>query len=282
MALEEELERFLGKCTAADLDFEALEVCLRRQALAIAARLLAQRLTQDVSDCYGPGRPCPDCSRSARYAGRRPKTFLTALGEMELQRAYYRCGACGKGHFPRDENLGMRRTKLSAAVQRMSATAAAMTSFADAASLQEDLTGVRLVPKQVERTAEAIGHELANVPREGQERPPAAPTMYVGVDGTGIPVRKSEVAGRKGKQTNGAARTREAKLVVVFTAEARDEEGRPQLDQGSVTYSGAIESFANDPFAPEPSTFSPRVWREASWRGVFGAQRRVVIGDGPA
>ncbi|MDE0103393.1 MAG: hypothetical protein OXN89_13535 [Bryobacterales bacterium] len=169
----------------------------------------------------------------------------------------------------------MRRTKLPPAVQRMSATAAAMTSFADAASLLEGLAGVRLIPKQVERTAEAIGHklaraELADVPGEGQERPPAAPTMYVGVDGTGIPVRKSEVAGRKGKQTNGAARTREAKLVVVFTAEARDEESRPQRDQGSVTYSGAIESAASDPFAPEPLAFSQRVWREASRRGVFG------------
>jgi len=182
VALEEELERFLGKGTAADLDFEALEVCLRRQALAIAARLLAQRLNEDVSDCYGPSRPCPDCSRPTRYACRRPKTILTALGEMEQQRAYHHCGACGKGHFPRDEDLGMRRTKLPPAVQRMSATAAAMTSFADAASLLEDLAGVRLIPKQVERTAEAIGHklaraELADVPGEGQERPPAASTM---------------------------------------------------------------------------------------------------------
>ena len=71
-----------------------------------------------------------------------------------------------------------------------------------------------------------------------------ASTLYLGVDGTGIPVRQSELIGRKGKQADGSAKTREVKLCTVWSAERRDKEGRPVRDEGSVTYSAAIESAA--------------------------------------
>lgn len=51
---------------------------------------------------------------------------------------------------------------------------------------------------------------------------------------------KSEVTGRAGKQPDGSAKTREAKLVTMWTAESRDEEGKPVRDPGSITYSAAI------------------------------------------
>lgn len=61
---------------------------------------------------------------------------------------------------------------------------------------------------------------------------PVAPTMYLGMDGTGVPMRPQEVALRTGKQADGSAKTREAKLVTIWTAESRDEEGKPVRDQG--------------------------------------------------
>ena len=63
-----------------------------------------------------------------------------------------------------------------------------------------------------------------------------APTMYLGMDGTRVPVRAAEVAGRTGKQPDGSAKTREAKVVTVWTAESRDGEGTPMRDPGSVTF----------------------------------------------
>jgi hypothetical protein len=56
--------------------------------------------------------------------------------------------------------------------------------------------------------------------------------MYLGMDGTGVPMRPEEVAHRAGKQADGFAKTREAKLVTVWTAESRDEEGKPVRDPG--------------------------------------------------
>jgi len=52
--------------------------------LAIAARAVAQRFNADPSDHRSPTLAC-GCGRRARYAGRRPKTFQSALGELTLE-----------------------------------------------------------------------------------------------------------------------------------------------------------------------------------------------------
>ena len=55
-----------------------------------------------------------------------------------------------------------------------------------------------------------------------------------GMDGTGVPMRPAEVADRVGKQPDGSAKTREAKVVTVWTAESRDEAGKPVRDPGPI------------------------------------------------
>jgi hypothetical protein len=47
-------------------------------------------------------------------------------------------------------------------------------------------------------------------------------------DGTGVPVRASETAGRAGKGEDGQAGTREVKLARLFTVSGLDDEGRPR------------------------------------------------------
>jgi len=217
----------------------------------------------------------------ARYAGRRSKTFQTALGEMTLERAYYHCAGCRSGFCPRDRTLGMKDSSLSPAVTRMVGLAAAMVSFQEADELMRDLAGVPVGPKQAERTAEALGCEIAQDERTRVEpSSPCAPTMYLGMDGTGVPMRAAEVEGRQGKQPDGSAKTREVKLVTVWSAERRDNEGTPVRDVGSVTYSAAIESAASCDTDAVPSDFAQRVEREATRRGFDRASRRVVLGDG--
>jgi hypothetical protein len=241
---------------------------------------LEQRLNADWSDRSAPALPCP-CGDQARYAGRRPKTFQTALGQMTLERAYYHCAACQAGFCPRDRALGMADTALSPALTRMVGLTAALVSFAETSELLDELAGVPVDAKQVERTAEALGREIA---RDEQavvaSAPPSAPTLYLGMDGTGVPMRISEVQGRPGKQPDGSAKTREVKLVTVWSAESRDGQGRATRDPGSVTYSAAIESAATRDTDEQPGEFVARVTREARRRGLEQATRRVVLGDG--
>ena len=245
-------------------DFEAVEQAVRHQALAVAASAVARRLSGDHADHSGPTVACA-CGRRARYAGRRSKTFTRALGPLTLERAYYHCAACGRGSCPRDRALGLQATSLSAATTRMVGLTAAEVSFAKSSELLAVLAGVDVETRQVERAAEALGREVAadEVAVTGQTAPATAPTMYLGLDGTGVPVRPAEVEGRRGKQPDGSAKTREVKLATVWTAEGRDPQGRPRGDPGSVSYNAAVESAASRDTDPQPAAFAQRAHREA-------------------
>ena len=188
----------------------------------MAARVLEEKLNADTSDYRGPWLSC-ECGRSARYAGRRRKRFTSVLGPLVLERAYYHCVGCESGFYPRDRELGLEGGSLSPGAVRMVGTAAARVSFAESSQLLAELAGLRIDPKRVERAAEALGGEIAEdecVRIESE--PPSAPTMYLGMDGTGVPVRREETEGRAGKQPDGSAKTREVKLVTLWTAEALD------------------------------------------------------------
>ena len=159
---------------------------------------------------------------------------------------------------------------------------AAEGSFAKASEWLTALATVDVEARQVERCAEALGRDIADDERSVTEQTvaAAAPTMYLGLDGTGVPVRPAEVEGRRGKQPDGSAKMREVKLATLWTAEGRDKAGRPSRDLGSVSYNAAVESAASRDTDPQPSAFAKRVHREAIRRGFDTADRQVVIGDG--
>ena len=132
-------------------------------------------------------------------------------------------------------------------------------------------------PSRSSVPAEALGRQIAADERDVVEpAPPAAPTVY---GRHRVPVR-SEVEGRRGKQPDGSAKTREVKLVTVWTAETRDEQGTPVRDPGSVSYCAAVESAASRDTDSLPSAFAQRAHREARRRGFDAAVRPVVLGDG--
>jgi len=160
----------------------------------------------------------------------------------------------------------------------------AMVSFEEGHELLCELAGVDVPTKHVERAAEALGREIAEDEKHIVEplgaNEPLAPTLYLGMDGTGVPVRKEELVNRRGKQPDGAAKTREVKLVTIWTAEGRDKEGTPVRDVGSISYSAAIESAAQKDTDETTSEFAARVEREATRRGFDRTAHRAVLGDG--
>jgi len=130
--------------------------------------------------------------------------------------------------------------------------------------------------------AEGVGQEVADWFAAERDRlrfePPPPPeasktidTLYIEFDGTGVPMVPHELEGRKGKQPNGGAKTREAKLGCVFTQTAFNEKGRPIRDHASASFVGAIETAEQ---------FQWRIYAEAVRRGLFAAQRVVCLTDG--
>jgi hypothetical protein len=169
----------------------------------------------------GPRVPCGQ-GHDAGFVSYRDKVTDTSLGAVTLTRAWYHCAACGHGFAPRDAEPGVAGASMSPGLRAMNDQAAAAGPFAGAARLLENLGGVRLTVKRVERAAEASGSALAAAVRDraalitARRLVPLPPSplpdkLYAAIDGTGVPVTAKETAGRDGKREDGRARTREVK-----------------------------------------------------------------------
>ena len=131
--------------------------------------MLRQLLAADPGH-RGQRVPCGR-GHEAEFVSCRDKVIDRVPGPVTLTRAWYHCGACGRGFAPRDAELDVESASLSPGLTAMSERAAAAGPFAKAAGLLEDLAGVRLTVKRAGRAAEASG-----APRAGtgpRSSPPA-------------------------------------------------------------------------------------------------------------
>src|SRR5437870_1563141 len=262
------------------LDLEATEMAIRSALHRAGAAALSQLLEFPAPTEEGRTRACP-CGQPAHYRERRSKPVLTAVGLVEVLRPYYLCAHCGVGQFPVDVELDIENTEFSPGVRRMQAMVGQEAPFDQGREQMKVLAGLEVTTKSVERTAEAIGADIAQ--REQGEIQKALqldlpvivgepmPILYVQMDGTGVPVVKKETAGRQGKTAGQPAHTREAKLGCVFTQTTWDKQGYAIRDPDSTTYTGALETAVE---------FGQRIYREALKRGWSRAKKKVVIGDG--
>jgi hypothetical protein len=235
------------------------------------------------SDPPGPDErevPCP-CGQKARYREMRSRRVLTAVGEAEFRRPWYLCPQCHHGQCPADAALDIEKADLSPGVRRMLALIGSEAPFDHGRRQIELLAGLDVTAKAVERTAEAIGGNIAQGEQREIQRAvqldlpmvvgEPVPILYVQMDGTGVPVVKKETVGRKGKTDGQPAHTREVKLGCVFTQTGWDQEGYAIRDVDSTTYTGAIETAEE---------FGKRMYLEAWKRGWAHAAKKVVMGDG--
>jgi hypothetical protein len=211
----------------------------------------------------------------------RTKPVLTAVGPGEVSRPYYGCPDCQAGQSPADVELDIASPEFSPGVRRMQARVGQEAPFDHGREQMKVLADLEVTAKSVERTAEALGADIAQ--RQPAEVPEARPLplpvaagepipiLYVQMDGTGVPVVKKETVGRQGKIEGQPAHTREVKLGCVFTPTTWDAEGYPIRAPDSTTYTGAVETAEE---------FGRRLDREAEKRGGSRALLRVVRGDG--
>jgi Uncharacterised protein family (UPF0236) len=261
-----------------------LEEAMRAALAASGARLLEAVLAGDDDGYAGPHAKC-GAGHQAVFAGRRPKVITTVLGPVRVSRAWYHCPECRHGFAPRDEQLGITRAPLSPGLAEMIARAGAEVPFGKAAALIKDLAGITVSAKTIERSAEASGAaarvagaaEAAAIRvRTIRPLPPPEPVpdmLYIEVDGTGVPVRRSETEGRQGKGEDGQARTREIKLARLFTVSRMDSDGNPVTDPGSSSYVATFDG---------KDALTELVEAEYLRRGGEHFRQVVAIGDGAA
>jgi hypothetical protein len=185
--------------------------------------------------------------------------------------------------------LDISRTSFTPSVRLAVSKLAATGAFEWSSETLKELAGIYVSPKEIQRISENTGELLeesfqiykdelfSETKTQNAFREVSAGAcfpnnvMYIEYDGTGVPMTRRELAGRKGKQEDGGAKTREAKLGCIFTQTTVDAEGNPLRDKGSTSYFGAIET-AED--------FGERAYAHAVYRGLNNVGRTVVLGDG--
>lgn len=252
---------------------------MRAAVLAAGARALSELLS-GIGSGRQPNAVLCGCGTRMESLGVRSKLLHTILGPVPYSRSMFGCPACKATRCPGDEELDVVGTGRSPGLRRMMARAGSNSTFKDGRDDLQVYAGLEVSAKDVERVAEGIGSDMEGF--SSRERAgfllrgesagsKKIPVMYVSYDGTGVPMTKAELSGRKGKQPDGSAKTREAKIGCVFTQTAKDENGFPVRDPGSTTFVGAIETAEK---------FGWRMYAEALRRGLAEAQHLVVLGDG--
>lgn len=245
------VERVFRRKKQESTDLEAVEKGLREMGLRLSGKVLEKVLNADGGSYRGS---IIDCGKGhqARFVEQREKELVTVVGPVPVRRAYYHCGCCGAGVVPKDVELDIVGTSFSPGVKRMMGYVGGREPFENGRMSLKELAGVEISTKAVERTAEAIGEEIEEMTRRELETVMSIKvvrlepkqdiaTMYIAMDGTGVPMVPRETQGRKGRGEDGKATTREAKLGCVFTQTAIDKDGRPVRDENSTTYVGGIE-----------------------------------------
>lgn len=266
---------------AGDYDLEAVESSVRAAMLEGGKGLLGQFMTQAGAASSEQAVTCPQCRLPMKGTGRRDKQVLTILGHLTYTRSRYQCPKCRRVRFPGDEALDLAATSRSPGVRRQIARLGAKEPFHEVATDMRELAGLAVSRKDAERIAEGIGQDIETKDRRQRMRirhqplplvdtPKTIDTLYIEIDGTGVPMVEGELQGRKGKQSDGSAKTREVKLGCVFTQSAIHDKGRSIRDPNSTTFTGGIENA---------EAFGQRIYAEAVRQGLFHAKRVVVLSD---
>lgn len=210
------------------MDFEAVETAIRSAVLEAGAGVLS-----DFLEGIGCGRRetpllCT-CGERMKSKGLKDKTLTSILGPLPRPhaRSMFQCPRCGKTRYPGDEELDVVGTSRTPGLRRIMARMGSKATFKEARDDIKELAGVSVSAKDVERVAETIGEDMHQSMEREHNRlrwntpdvdiPKTIKTMYIEADGTGIPMVPDELQDRKGKQKDGSAKTREAKLGCVFT-----------------------------------------------------------------
>ena len=208
-----------------------------------------------------------------KIGGCHEKVVLSMFGPVRIRRGYYYNPSEECGRYPLDEALGLQNG-YTPAVVRLMCRAGARDSYKESSADLLAYAGLEVSAQQINRMVQGVGPsmrtDLEN--EQASKTTKAVPRMYVSCDGTGVPMRKTELAQVAGKGPDGRASTREVKVGCIFTEHPKEGEG-PFRDTDSTSYIATLRRCGE---------FGPLLRKEAYRRGMGRADEIVFIADGAA
>lgn len=212
---------------------------------------------------------CPECEQEIYWKRYEPRNYVSSLGEMKLERAYYYHAACHCGWVPLDERLRIGASELSPWVQEMVSYLGAFMPFEQAQTYLSKYNGVHISHDTVNNTTVAIGENLSEkqdtavhdawedyiLPDCEVDTPPQR--LYVSADGI-----IHLLPDGQGKEIKVSA--------VYETEERQNKKGETNIHAIDIEY--VVHS--------DPEELARATYLIARKRGVEEAQQIVVLGDG--
>ena len=117
--LREEIEGYEGEINATSL--AELEVAVKQMEQEFG-KLVIEKMLEAQEPAYASlEERCPYCGGEAEYQRWREGTVITLQGRVRYRRRYYLCSECGQGHYPVDEELGIKPGQMSEEVVKEAA-----------------------------------------------------------------------------------------------------------------------------------------------------------------
>jgi hypothetical protein len=246
------------------------EMLVRAALFKSASQLVGWLLQQAADRVDAAYQPKPGELRK----GRETIAAQGIFGVFSLTRDYYYHAGKKRGHCPADDALGLETSSTPALAKLICLEGADEPTYLKAQRHLEKTGGIPVSARQIQRVVQRVGAVAqAWQEREAQPGPGDAPILYASGDGTGVPMMPEELKGRRGKQADGTAKTRQVYLGCVFTQHRTDEKGHPVRDYESTTYVSSFKSIAE---------FGPLLRQEAIRRGMGRAGKVVLLIDGAA
>ena len=224
-------------------------------------------------DQYRPKgkQPCPRCGTPVYWHRYEPRRYLTSLGSLRLERAYYYHGACHCGWVPMDERLGLGACEMSPFVQEMASYLGAFMPFEQVVNYlqryqeieishdtaNEVTTRIGQVLREEQEASVSLAWDEGQIPESQVDEPPQE--IYVSADGI-----NHSLPNGQGK---------EIKVAAVYETEKRAQRG---AEGGEAIRAVNIEYFV----AEDAETLARTAYVAAAKRGATRAEKRIVLGDG--
>jgi hypothetical protein len=241
---------------------------VRTAVFKSANQLVGWLLQQAAERIDAHYQPKPGEERRAREVIQAQGIF----GSFPLARDYYYHPGKKQGHYPADDALGLEVSYTPALAKLICLEGADEQTYLKAERHLEKTGGIPVSARQIQRVVQRVGSSAqAWQEREATPGPCDAPILYASGDGTGVPMVPEELEGRRGKQADGTAKTRQVYLGCVFTQHRVDEKGHPVRDYESTTYVSSFKSIGD---------FGPLLRQEAIRRGMGSAGKVVLLIDG--
>lgn len=223
-------------------------------------------------------------TRQARRAKARRKAKEGKSERRKRNGVYLRKGEAPCA-FPIDRVMGVVDGLTAGMQERMQRSASITGSFAEGASVLKLYTGVNMSTSTFRRKALFAGERAV----EAQEFPllrllnpylPAwlitttiavIPTLYIMMDGTGVPCVRKDTEGVRGKGVDGKAGTRELKVGIVGTYRRLNNKGQPVRDPLCESHIVSRKTA---------SEFGTLLRKLAFSRGLGTNFRVQIVGDG--